>query len=443
MPDEVIRLPRLGDSVAQGRIGRWLKHPGDVVERDEPLLEIETDKVNVDVPSPAAGVLRRILRPEGSPVAVDEELAIIGEAGEQDANEPGGPSIARSDADRAPVEPAESGDTGGSVSRNGKPAGDRPLASPLARRIAAEHGLDLERIAGTGLGGRVTRRDVERAGAPGHRATANEHGSPRVGGMPAVAGEVQAPVGAGPAAGPPDRPPEEVYERARPLTPMRQAIARHMAESRRTIPDAWTVVSVDVTRLARLREGMKAGWQERESFALTYLPFMIKAVIGGLRAVDELNATWHEDGAGYTVHHRMHLGIAVSVDAGLLVPVLRDADRYSMVGLARELNALVQKARSGGLVAGDLAGATFTVNNSGALGSVLTQSIVPLGQAGIVTMDAIVKKVVVADDDSIAVRRVMNCCLSFDHRVLDGARALAFLRVVKRDLEEVPDSSLA
>ena len=216
---------------------------------------------------------------------------------------------------------------------------------------------------------------------------------------------------------------------------MRRAIAEHMARARADIPDAWSLVEVDVTALARRRDGYQADWQAREGYELTYLPFFIKAVVAGLRSVPELNATWQAD--HLRIHRQYHLGIAVSIEGGLVVPVLREADGLSVAGIARALREIIQKARGGRLQAADLQGATFTVNNPGSLGSIMSQPVVPLGQAGIVTMEAVVKRPVVIADDAIAVRSMMNVCLSFDHRVLDGAGALRFLREIKHQLESV------
>jgi 2-oxoisovalerate dehydrogenase E2 component (dihydrolipoyl transacylase) len=208
-----------------------------------------------------------------------------------------------------------------------------------------------------------------------------------------------------------------------------------MARARSDIPDAWSLTEIDVTRLVRYRTAVLAEWQAREGFSLTYLPFFIKAVLAGLRAVPELNATFASD--RIVIHHDYHLGVAVSLDDGLVVPVLHGADQLSVAGIARAIRGLVQKARSGKLTMDDLEGATFTVNNPGALGSIMSQPIVPVGQAGIVTMEAIVKRTVVTADEAIAVRSMMNSCLSFDHRVLDGSGALKFLGTLKQQLEEV------
>jgi 2-oxoisovalerate dehydrogenase E2 component (dihydrolipoyl transacylase) len=216
---------------------------------------------------------------------------------------------------------------------------------------------------------------------------------------------------------------------------MRRAIAEHMTRARTEIPDAWSLTEIDMTNLVRHRQALQAAWQAHEGYELTYLPFFVKAVLAGLRAVPELNATFAGD--RIVVHRTYQLGIAVSVESGLIVPVLRDADQLSVAGIATALRALILKARTGKLAMTDLQGATFTVNNPGSLGSIMSQPIVPVGQTGIVTMEAIVKRPVVTSDDAIAVRSMMNSCLSFDHRVLDGSGALMFLRTLKHELENV------
>jgi 2-oxoisovalerate dehydrogenase E2 component (dihydrolipoyl transacylase) len=216
---------------------------------------------------------------------------------------------------------------------------------------------------------------------------------------------------------------------------MRRAIAEHMSRARAEIPDAWSMVEIDATRLERQRAGYQAEWQAREGYELTFLPFFIKAVLAGLQTVHELNASWAGD--HIRLHREYHLGIAVSVENGLVVPVLRHPDQLSVAGVARELRQIIQKARQGKLTMDELQGATFHVNNPGSLGSVLSQPVVPLGAAGIVTMEAIVKRPVVTADDAIAVRSMMHSCLSFDHRILDGAQALRFLHTLKQQLETV------
>ena len=328
--------------------------------------------------------------------------------------------------------------------------GVKRFYTPVVLRIAEEHNLDLSKIQGSGAHGRVTRRDVERAieGRPSTfgRGVGGEGSSPTFAPTPP-------PVATSAASSPPSpRPPgapeasrqarevglpevEGALTEDRPLSPMRRAIAEHMTRARAEIPDAWSLTEIDMTTLVRQRQKLQAEWQAREGYELTYLPFFIKAVLAGLRAVPELNASFAGDHT--RVHHEYNLGIAVSLDNGLVVPVLRNADQLSVAGIARALRIIVQRARSGKLALDDLQGATFTVNNPGSLGSIMSQPIVPVGQAGIVTMEAIVKRPIVTADDAIAVRSMMNSCLSFDHRVLDGAGALKFLRTIKTQLETV------
>jgi 2-oxoisovalerate dehydrogenase E2 component (dihydrolipoyl transacylase) len=453
MPNTVVQMPQLGESVSEGTIGRWLKQPGERVERNEPLVEIQTDKVNAEVPSPVAGILQRILLPEGTTAAVKTDMAIIGDEALTDASPPPAP---------APTFTYDSSAGGGVVGHredtlppsqpepNGAPP--KRFYTPVVLRMAEEHNIDLSTVEGTGAHGRVTRRDVERAIAV-------------LGGAPPPAAPLQPVSPPGPAESRPPLSPSHPVESPPPppftggvvspealprptapalaspgdhdvaLTPMRRAIAEHMARARADIPDAWSLVEIDMTRLSRQRDGLQADWQAREGYELTYLPFFVKAVLAGLRAVPEMNASWAGDHV--TVHRDYKLGIAVSVANGLIVPVLRGADQLSVAGIARALRELIVKARSGRLSMDDLAGGTFTVNNPGSLGSIMSQPIVPVGQAGIVTMEAIVKRPVVTADDAIAVRSMMYSCVAFDHRILDGSGALTFLKTLKHELETV------
>ncbi len=468
----VIKMPQLGESVAEGTIGRWLKQVGDPVARDEPLVEIQTDKVNAEVPSPVAGFLQQILLPEGTTAAVKTDMAVIGDAPPSGETAPtptpeAAPAPAPAPAPSPPSAATFSYDKqagGGVVGHRGEEpaapaaqpdgaAGGKRFYTPVVLRMAEEHGIDLATIQGTGTMGRVTRKDVERAissgGAVAPSPSGKGQGAPTT---PSPSGRGQGapttPSPSGRGQGAPTTPSpsgrgqgegavtaETQRSEDRALTPMRRAIAEHMTSARRDIPDAWSLVEIDVTRLVRYRASVLPDFLNREGFELTYLPFFIKAVLAGLRAVPELNAAWAGD--HITVHHQYNLGIAVSLQNGLIVPVLRDSDQHSIAGLAQALRALVQKARGGKLSMDDLQGATFTVNNPGSLGSIMSQPIVPVGQAGIVTMEAIVKRPVVTADDAIAVRSIMHSCLSFDHRILDGAQALQFLRTIKDQLETV------
>ncbi len=346
--------------------------------------------------------------------------------------------------------------------------------SPAVRRLAEEHQLDLERLAlrGTGLGGRITRDDVlmyvegqrrlqqpvpTRAlpgievGSVGRREMVMTPPLPVTPMHEQIAANALRQPASAPSAVPsqptaqllptPDlaTPTPDFLDQIVPLTPMRRAIAEHMVRSVQTAPHAWTMVEVDLTRLVRYRAGIKEDFKRREGVDLTYLPFVIKAVIEGLRQFPQMNASWAADGSGVIIKHELNLGVAIDVPDGLVVPVISRADEKSLVGLARSLHDLVSRARARKLNLADVQGGTFTVNNPGAFGSVLSQPILNQPQAGIVTMEAIVKRpVVVTDpdgDERVVVRSMMNMCLSFDHRVVDGATAGRFLQAVKKWLE--------
>jgi 2-oxoisovalerate dehydrogenase E2 component (dihydrolipoyl transacylase) len=406
-----IKMPQLGESVSEGTIGKWLKAQGDEVARDEPLVEIITDKVTAEMPSPAAGRLNRVIIADGMTVPVGTEIAVI-ESVEAVAHVDA--SAPEMDAD-IPSE-AETEDDESRAHR----------ASPLVRRLAREHNLDISVIAGTGTGGRVTKNDVlnfleQRPSKPAPEA------------RPATAKPIPAPTAVSAEA--PTRTEVELL----PLTPMRRTIADHMARSTATIPHAWSLVEVDATPLVKLREHLRKEWSAREGYELTYLPFFIKAVTEALREHAMMNGRWTD--LGVELSHRISIGLAVSLEDGLIVPVIQDADRLSVAGLAAAVRDIVGRARQHQLTPTDVQGATFTVNNTGALGSVMSAPIIPVGQAGIITMESIVKRPVVRDD-AIAIRSMMNVCLSFDHRVTDGAEALQFLQNVRRRLEHInPDSS--
>ncbi|HEY8475251.1 MAG TPA: dihydrolipoamide acetyltransferase family protein [Chloroflexota bacterium] len=403
-------MPQLGESVTEGIVARWLKRVGDRVEKYEPLLEVVTDKVTAEVPSPVAGVLRRILVEEGATVPVGATLAVVEEADARvggDVESPeatpsgvGGWSEAAVEA-TAPV--AETGPT------EGGRAGGRPrtVYSPLVQKLAREHGVDLSQVRGTGLGGRITKDDV--------LAFVAQRGAARA-----------------------DRP--SGAERV-DLTPMRRSIAQHLSRSVQTIPQAWTMVEVDVTGLVRLRDAQREAFRRREGIDLTYLPFFVRAATRALRAYPIVNAAWAED--HLLLRDRVHVGIAVGLEDGLVVPVVRDADQYDVPALARLIADLVERARTGRLALEDVQGATLTVNNTGAFGSVASRPILPVGQSAILTLERIVRRPVVVGEDAIAVRSLVNVCCTFDHRVLDGLTVGRFLDAVRRHLESYgPDSPL-
>jgi 2-oxoisovalerate dehydrogenase E2 component (dihydrolipoyl transacylase) len=404
-------MPQLGETVTEGTVAHWLKQPGDAIEKYEAFVEVSTDKVNAEVPSPVAGVLRELIVREGETVPTGAPIAVIDEIGAAPASVPASAPV----ADAAPVAhaPASVAVNGnGATHHNGSAQHNGVRVSPAVRRLARENAIDLAGVRGTGTNGRVTANDVIAA------ATA-----------------IAAPVTAAPA--PPVAPPS-VDAEVLPLTPARRLIALRMVESKHTAPHAWTMVEVDVTNVWKWRAAVKDAFERETGVKLTLLPFFMHAVAESLRAFPLMNASFREN--GIAVHRGIHLGIATATEGNLVVPVIRDADRLSIRGLALAAGALVERARNGKLTVDDLTGGTFTVNNNGANGSVLSAPILVSGQAGIVTMEAVVKRPVVRDEDAIVIRSMMNVCLSLDHRVIDGAIADGFLVHLKRRLEAMGPS---
>ena len=449
-----INMPQLGESVAEGTLGRWLKQPGDWVAKDEPLAEIITDKVNAELPSPVEGRVEALLVEEGTTVGVGTAIAQISE----EATRPAGDvvSVASAPASPSPPDrpPADVGMFAGALDSLDAPIGRpevpsapaadggeaaddggerrRVRSSPLVRRLAEEHHVDLGQVRGSGLGGRVTKDDIlnylaERE--PGATAPAPAAAAPREVASPAAALPTEpliaAPVLPTPAAL--GRGEERV-----PLTPMRRTIAEHLTRAHQQVPQAWTMVEADVTALVRWRNRAREEFRRREGVELSYLAPFVQVAVEALKDELLLNARWADD--HIALRRGIHVGIAVALEDGLIVPVLRDADERNLVGIARGVADLVARARAGTLAPSDVQGATFTVNNTGAFGSVVSIPIVPHGQTAILTMETIVKRPVVIED-AIAIRSMMNVCLSFDHRVVDGAVAGRFLQGVKQRLE--------
>jgi 2-oxoisovalerate dehydrogenase E2 component (dihydrolipoyl transacylase) len=430
-----ITMPQLGESVTEGTIGRWLKQPGDRVGRDEPIVEVITDKVNAEIPAPVAGILERISAPEGTVVAVGQEIAFVATEADRQAAV-AAPSAPTGAATVAPASPLAT--TAEEVDSEG------PRSSPLVRKLAREHGLDLRLIKGTGSGGRVTHEDVESylRDQPAASAGSTAGVGPAFT-LPAVArsgvaedvgvhGRAPLPVSAEPASQPQTPTAPATGDERLALSPMRRTIAQRMAQSVREIPHAWLAIETDVTGLVRLREEIKERFRRAEGVDLTYLPFAMKAAVEALRELPIVNSTWKDD--QIVLKRDVNLGVAVALDDGLVVPVIRNADQLSVTGLARALADVVARARSGKLTVADVDGGTFTVNNTGAFGSIVSQPIINYPQAGIMNVEAIVKRPVVIDD-AIAIRSIVNLCLSFDHRILDGATAGRFLQSVRRRLE--------
>ena len=411
-----VKMPQLGESITEGTISKWLKQPGDQVKKYEGLVEIITDKVNAEVPAPLSGVLKEIKVKEGATVTVGTEIAVIeesvpatGSAPKSQASPPASPTPIAAPA------PAEESATEG---QGGGSTEGRTRLSPAVRALIEEHRIsdaELSRIMGSGIGGRISKKDIEDYVAKRAQPSAAN-------------GEQRQEAPAAPATVPAPSPGTTV-----PLSPMRRAIAANMLKSKQTIPHAWTVAEVDMTHVVRFRQKVKDSFKQREGIDLTFVPIIVKAVVEGLKAVPVLNASWSDNGV--VMHKDINVGVAVSVDDGLIVPVLHRADGMSIAGLTKAIDDLAKRARAGKLGIPDVQGATFTVNNPGTFGTILSYSIIAPPQAGILAMDAIVKRPVVVEGDAIAIRSMMNLCLSFDHRVLDGVSAARFLQGVRRWLE--------
>ena len=480
-----VTMPQLGESVAEGTIGRWLKQPGDTVEKYEPLLEVITDKVNAEVPSPYAGVLKEILAEEGATVPNNAEIAVIETADDADgtgvasapaateaqpvASPEGTVAVEPADKDAAAANgPAGSDERAAASTASAPTANSAPAATaaapssaapaaegdanarmtPAVRRLLREHGLEASQIAGTGGGGRITREDVlgyveavrtgQTPAAPAAAAAPAAPGSaPSAAPSPTSAPRAAASTNAGitfPAGA------DEVLV---PMTQMRKGIAAQMTRAL-SAPHAYVQMEIDATKLVRLRESVKKAYQAKEGIGLSFVPFVVKASAEALKKNPTFNAHWTEQ--GLLAKRRVNIGVAVAVDEGLIVPVIRDADTLSIHGLNAAISDVATRARLNKLRLDDFGGGTFTVDNTGYLGTNLVMPIINVPEVGIVTMEAITKRPVVLstpEGDTIAIRPVMNMVLGIDHRANDGAGGAALLRDIKAWLESVgPDTAI-
>ncbi len=450
-----IVMPQMGESIFEGTITKWLKKPGDKVERDEPLFEISTDKVDAEIPSPSAGVLKEIKVGEGQTVPIQTIVGIIDAAGSAAASsapapaKPAAPALAPSKAPAAaapaplrPAAPAPAAPVAAaSVPASSGSSGERIHSSPLVRRMAKEHGIDLSSVEGTGAGGRISKQDIEAVIAAG--------------GVPAAAPPAySAPVAAAssrPSTPPPAAPgvsggqahvaletavPREKmyfgnYE-VQPMSTMRQRIAEHMVASKRVSAHVYSVDEIDMTKVAALRAKSKDEFEKHYETKLTFMPFFVKAAVAGLRAYPTLNASL--DGTNVILHKEINVGIAVALDWGLLVPVVKNADEKNILGIQRNMNDLAERARSKKLKPEEVQESTFSITNPGVFGGLFGLPVISQPNVGILGLGAIEKRPVVIND-SIAIRSMCYVTLSYDHRVVDGAIAHQFLHKVKETLE--------
>ena len=428
MPTEVV-MPQMGESIFEGTITKWLKKAGDKVQRDEPLFEISTDKVDAEIPAPASGILQEIKVPEGNTVQVNTVVGVIGDgsaapksapektaAPAQAMPEPAKPEFTKKEAaTSAPTPSLESSLTSADEDSD-------VSSSPLVRKLAREHNVDLAKVSGSGTGGRVTKQDVldfveQRTSAPTAPApSAASTPSPR-----------QAP------ASQPSVIPGDLV----PMSQMRKIIAQRMIESRRTSAHVHCMFEVDMTRIANLRNKQKSGFEKRHGARLTFMPFFVRAAIIALQQFPIVNSSLEGDSVRY--HQHVNAGIAVALDWGLIVPVLKNADELNFLGLQRGITDLGERARSKKLMPTDIEGSTFTITNPGQFGAVFGLPIINQPNAAIMGVGGITKQPMVITDkdgsDSIAIRSVVHLTLGYDHRIIDGAIADQFMAVVKKVLE--------
>ncbi len=446
MPLE-FKMPKLGESVTEGTVGRWLKQPGETLELYEPMLEVTTDKVDTEIPSPVNGRLLEIRVAEGDTVAVGTIIAVLSDTAEASATTPAAPAASAAAAPAAPA-PIQNGSG---------------FISPVVSRLASEHNLDLSQIAGSGREGRITKQDVMRAVASGGTApkpapmpmptpqppapapmpTVGPSGTPAP--MPigrgSGAADVEPPLPAFlkpiAASAPPAAQPLAAGDEVVPLNAMRRSIAEHMVRSKRVAPHVTTVMEADLSALLAHRQQHKADF-ERQGVKLTVTPYFVQATVAALRAVPIVNASFTDEGV--LMHSAINVGMAVAIPDGLIVPVIRDADDKSLLGLARTVNDLAERARVRRLTADEVSGGTFTITNHGVGGSLFAMPIINQPQAAILGIGAMQKRAVVVTQsgmDAIAIRPMCYLSLTFDHRLIDGATADRFLATIKQQLEQL------
>ncbi|MBD0407824.1 2-oxo acid dehydrogenase subunit E2 [Bacillus sp. 1021] len=420
MAIEQMAMPQLGESVTEGTISKWLVSPGDQVNKYDPIAEVMTDKVNAEVPSSFTGTITELVGEEGQTLAVGEIICKI-ETEETAAEE----APKREEVQNPPADTADT-----DSNRAGKDQSNKARYSPAVLRLAGEHGIQLEEVEGTGAGGRITRKDIQKiidsgmqqkTEAPAPAAVQTTQQAPKQ-------EQKQAPA-----------PALSAGDIEIPVTGVRKAIAANMHKSKTEIPHAWTMMEVDVTNMTAYRNSMKDSFKQKEGFNLTFFAFFVKAAAQALKEFPQMNSMW----AGDKIVQKkdINISIAVATEDSLFVPVIKHADEKTIKGIAREITDLAKKVRDGRLAADDMQGGTFTVNNTGSFGSVQSMGIINHPQAAILQVESIVKRPVVMNNGMIAVRDMVNLCLSLDHRVLDGLVCGRFLGRVKEILENIDENT--
>ncbi len=424
MPTDII-MPQMGESIVEGTITKWLKKPGDKVQRDEPLFEISTDKVDAEIPAPASGVLQEIRVTEGTTVGVNTVVGTIAVDGEAAAKPAAAPAKAAPAPSAPPKEEKKAAPTPPPMpapAASAQEGEEEARSSPLVRKIAREHGVSLSQVSGTGLGGRITKQDIMQFIED--QGSAQPVSTPPA--QPAAA--APAPRPAAPAPYPGD---------LVPMTNMRKLIAKHMIESRHTSAHVHCMYEVDFTRIVNLRAKLKSGFEQRHGARLTFMPFFVRAAVIALQQWPIINATIEGDNIRY--HRHINMGIAVALDWGLIVPVLKNAGDLNFLGLQRGITDLGERARTKKLKPEDVEGSTFTITNPGQFGAVFGLPIINQPNSAIMGVGGITKQPMVITDkdgnDSIAIRSVVHLTLGYDHRLIDGVVADQFMAQVKKNLE--------
>ncbi|MBV9011881.1 MAG: 2-oxoglutarate dehydrogenase, E2 component, dihydrolipoamide succinyltransferase [Pseudonocardiales bacterium] len=437
-----VTMPALGESVTSGTVTRWLKQVGDPVDADEPLVEVSTDKVDTEIPSPVAGTVLEIVVPQDETVPIGAALAMVGDR--DVATSPPAP-----DQPERPTEPAPASERA-PASESGEPLREHsgaPYVTPLVRKLAAEHGIDLSLVQGTGVGGRIRKQDVlaavetpEPEPEPQPEPLASQPLPPSQPPMPAMpAPEQQRPAAVAPRSVQPTARAAELRGRTEKMSRMRSVIAKRMVESLQISAQLTTVVEADITRLARLRDRAKRDFEAREGVKLSFLPFFAQATVEALKQHPKVNASIDTEKGEITYHGAEHLGIAVDTERGLLVPVIHDAGDLNIAGLARRIADLAERTRTNKITPDEMSGGTFTLSNTGSRGALFDTPIILQPQVGILGTGSVVKRPVVLsgeDGDTIAVRSITYLALSYDHRLVDGADAARFLNTIKQHLTD-------
>ncbi|SFA97034.1 MULTISPECIES: dihydrolipoamide acetyltransferase family protein [unclassified Bacillus (in: firmicutes)] len=431
MAIEQIKMPQLGESVTEGTISKWLVSVGDKVNKYDPLAEVMTDKVNAEVPSSFAGVIKELIAGDGDTLAVGEVICTI---------EVDGGNVSTSESINTVAEAQKTEETNVATETSTE-QGNKLRYSPAVLKISQENGIDLTQVKGTGAAGRITRKDLLKLIESGNIPKAGQKtvetkevvSEPVINDAPPENVPVQPAVSASKPASPTPSVPVVPGDIEIPVTGIRKAIAANMLRSKHEAPHAWTMMEVDVTNLVEYRNGIKNDFKKKEGFNLTFFAFFVKAVAQALKEYPQINSMW----AGDKIIQKkdVNISIAVATDDALFVPVIKHADEKTIKGIAREITELAVKVRNGQLKSEDMQGGTFTVNNTGSFGSVQSMGIINYPQAAILQVESIVKRPVVMNNGMIAVRDMVNLCMSLDHRVLDGLVCGRFLQRVKEILE--------